>query len=86
MEASVCSYSGKDKCTKNIPTGFTIEDSLKHDLLKEKVMGPYVFVYVNMVMRNGSLGTLYFHVVSLSNYFILHMFGTSMIGIEKRNI
>ena len=25
------------------------DDSLKHDLLKEKVMGPYVFVYVNMV-------------------------------------
>ena len=35
-------------------------------------------------MRNGSLGNLYFHVVSLSNYFILHMFGTSMIGIEKK--
>ena len=39
----------KTSVQKNIPTGFTIEDSLKHDLLKEKVMGPYVFVYVNMV-------------------------------------
>lgn len=28
------------------------------------------------------LGTLFFHVASLLSYFILHMFGTSMIGIE----
>ena len=35
-------------------------------------------------MKNGNIGTLSFHVVSLSNYFILLMFGISMIGIEKK--
>lgn len=39
----------KTSVQKNIPTGFTIEDSLKRNLLEEKVMGPYVFVYVDMI-------------------------------------
>ena len=71
----------KTSVQKNIPTGFTIEDSLKRGLLEERVMGPYVFVYVDMI-KNGSLSTLFFHVACLLSYFILHMFGTSMIGIE----
>ncbi|MDD3939906.1 hypothetical protein [Methanobrevibacter sp. UBA46] len=48
----------KTSVGKNIPIGFKIEDCLNRDELEKKVLGPYVFVYVQI--KNGVYEFRYF--------------------------
>lgn len=62
---------------KNIPVGFTLEQSLNKEYLEHNVKGPYVFVYANknedyeydyfIISRNDFIELLY-----SSNYWYVH--------------